>query len=285
MGSVDRGLDRVLHDDHARERRRSAEQRGAECERERGSEQCPSEHGGVLRVDSAPGSRAPASGDFSHMLGLVKAYAGALLAAVSVALLVSGVSPRDRTTWWLEVFPVLIAAPVLIATFARFPLTPLAYTLIALHALILILGGHYTYAQVPLGFWAQDWLGLARNHYDRLGHFAQGFVPAIVAREVLLRMSPLRPGRWLFFLVTATCLFIHAAGQRLLYPAPPRPSGDVALDAAAERIWLEGAGARTEAFFLASTAPVNESTATPLVLYAHGNGELIDYWLDQFEPL
>ncbi|TMA35113.1 MAG: DUF2238 domain-containing protein [Deltaproteobacteria bacterium] len=144
------------------------------------------------------------------MLGLVKAYAGALLAAVSVALLVSGVSPRDRTTWWLEVFPVLIAAPVLIATFARFPLTPLAYTLIALHALILILGGHYTYAQVPLGFWAQDWLGLARNHYDRLGHFAQGFVPAIVAREVLLRTSPLRPGRWLFFLVTATCLAISA---------------------------------------------------------------------------
>ncbi len=144
------------------------------------------------------------------MLGLVKAYAGALLAAVSVALLVSGVSPRDRTTWWLEVFPVLIAAPVLIATFARFPLTPLAYTLIALHALILILGGHYTYAQVPLGFWAQDWLGLTRNHYDRLGHFAQGFVPAIVAREVLLRTSPLRPGRWLFFLVTATCLAISA---------------------------------------------------------------------------
>jgi len=144
------------------------------------------------------------------MLGLVKAYAGALLAAVSVALLVSGVSPRDRTTWWLEVFPVLIAAPVLIATFARFPLTPLAYTLIALHALILILGGHYTYAQVPLGFWAQDWLGLARNHYDRLGHFAQGFVPAIVAREVLLRTSPLRRGRWLFFLVTATCLAISA---------------------------------------------------------------------------
>ena len=144
------------------------------------------------------------------MLGLVKAYAGALLAAVSVALLVSGVSPRDRTTWWLEVFPVLIAAPVLIATFARFPLTRLAYTLIALHALILILGGHYTYAQVPLGFWAQDWLGLARNHYDRLGHFAQGYVPAIVAREVLLRTSPLRPGRWLFFLVTATCLAISA---------------------------------------------------------------------------
>ena len=144
------------------------------------------------------------------MLGLVKAYAGALLAAVSVALLVSGISPRDSTTWWLEVFPVLIAAPVLIATFARFPLTPLAYTLIALHALILILGGHYTYAQVPLGFWAQDWLGLARNHYDRLGHFLQGFVPALLAREILLRKTPLRAGGWLFTLVTAVALAISA---------------------------------------------------------------------------
>ena len=84
------------------------------------------------------------------------------------------------------------------------------YTLLAVHALILILGGHYTYAQVPLGFWVQDWLGFARNHYDRLGHFAQGFVPAILVREILLRTSPLRRGRWLFFLVTATCLAISA---------------------------------------------------------------------------
>jgi uncharacterized membrane protein YjdF len=105
---------------------------------------------------------------------------------------------------------VLLGAPILFATAARFPLTPLVYTLIAVHALILILGGHYTYAEVPLGFWVRDALGLARNHYDRLGHFAQGFVPAIVVREVLLRTSPLRRGRWLFFLVTATCLAISA---------------------------------------------------------------------------
>jgi putative membrane protein len=140
----------------------------------------------------------------------VTRYLQLLAAAVGVALVVSGIAPHDRTTWWLEVFPVLVAAPILFATRARFPLTPLAYTLIALHALVLCVGGHYTYAQVPLGFWVQDWLGLARNHYDRLGHFAQGFVPAIVAREVLLRTSPLRPGRWLFFLVTATCLAISA---------------------------------------------------------------------------
>jgi putative membrane protein len=140
----------------------------------------------------------------------VKIYLLVLCAGVGAALIVSGIAPRDRTTWWLEVSPVLLAAPILVATAARFPLTPLACTLIAVHALILCLGGHYTYAEVPLGFWARDALGLARNHYDRLGHFAQGFVPAIVVREVLLRTSPLRRGRWLFFLVTATCLAISA---------------------------------------------------------------------------
>jgi putative membrane protein len=100
--------------------------------------------------------------------------------------------------------------PILLATRRRFPLTPLAYRLIFVHALILMLGGHYTYAEVPLGYWVKDALSLARNHYDRLGHFAQGFVPAILAREILLRRTPLRPGRWLFFLVTCVCLAISA---------------------------------------------------------------------------
>jgi putative membrane protein len=140
----------------------------------------------------------------------VKGYLQVLLVLVGAALVASGIAPRDRTTWWLEVFPVLLGAPILIATAARFPLTPLLYTLLAIHALILILGSHYTYAEVPLGFWARDAFGFERNHYDRLGHFAQGFVPAILAREILLRTSPLRRGRWLFFLVTATCLAISA---------------------------------------------------------------------------
>ena len=140
----------------------------------------------------------------------MKGYLAMLCAVVGAALIVSGIAPRDRTTWWLEVFPVLLGAPILLATAARFPLTPLVYTLLAIHALILILGGHYTYAEVPLGFWVRDALGLARNHYDRVGHFAQGFIPAILAREILLRTSPLRRGRWLFFLVTATCLAISA---------------------------------------------------------------------------
>jgi putative membrane protein len=133
-----------------------------------------------------------------------------LLALLAVALVLSGVQPRDRFTWFLEVAPVLVGVPILIATYRRFPLTPLAYRLLFFHALILIVGGHYTYAEVPLGFWMKEAFGFARNHYDRIGHFAQGFVPAIVAREVLRRKVGLRPGGWLFFLVTCVCLAISA---------------------------------------------------------------------------
>jgi putative membrane protein len=139
-----------------------------------------------------------------------------LLALTGVALVASGIRPYDRATWWLEVAPVLIGAPILIATWRRFPLTPLVYRLLFAHALILILGGHYTYARVPLGFWAQELFGFARNHYDRVGHFAQGFVPALVAREILIRTSPLAQSpRWLFFLVCCTCLAISASYEFL----------------------------------------------------------------------
>lgn len=134
----------------------------------------------------------------------------ALMLVVAMALVVSGIRPYDRTTWILEVFPVLLAAPVLVATGRRFPLTRLLYWLIAVHALILILGGAYSYARVPLGFWVRDALGLARNHYDRLGHFAQGFVPALVARELLLRKTPLTRGGWLAVIVSAIALAISA---------------------------------------------------------------------------
>jgi len=130
---------------------------------------------------------------------------------VGLALLAwSGLRPHDYFTWLLETAPIFIGVPILVATRRRFPLTPLAYRLILVHATILMLGGHYTYAEVPLGNWVKDALGLARNHYDRLGHFAQGFVPAILAREILLRKTPLRSGRWLFFLVTCVCLAISA---------------------------------------------------------------------------
>lgn len=129
---------------------------------------------------------------------------------LGVAVVVSGIAPRDRATWWMEVAPVLLVLPLLWWTRDRFPLTPLLTLLIAIHGVILCYGAHYTYAEVPLGHWVRDTLGLSRNHYDRLGHFAQGFVPAIAVREVLLRCTPLQRGGWLFFLVTAVCLAISA---------------------------------------------------------------------------
>jgi putative membrane protein len=133
-----------------------------------------------------------------------------LLLVVALALVASGLHPHDRLTWFLEVLPVLIAAPLLIATHRSFPLTPLAYGLIAIHSLVLILGGHYTYARVPLGFWMQDWFDFTRNHYDRIGHLMQGFGPAIIIRELLVRTSPLAPGKWLFTIVLFTVLGISA---------------------------------------------------------------------------
>jgi putative membrane protein len=137
-------------------------------------------------------------------------YLLALLAIVALVVVWSGIGPHDRITWWLEVFPIFIGAALLLATWRRFPLTTLLYTLIAIHAVILAVGGHYTYARVPVGFWVQDLFGFARNHYDRLGHLAQGFVPAILAREILLRTSPLRRGKWLFVIVVALCLAFSA---------------------------------------------------------------------------
>jgi putative membrane protein len=135
----------------------------------------------------------------------------AILLVVAIILLAaSRVGAAEPGAWIMEVAPIFIAAPILVVTARRFPLTPLVYRLLFLHALILMVGGHYTYAKVPLGFWVQDALGLARNHYDRLGHIAQGFVPAMLAREVLLRRSPLARGKWLTFLVLCICLALSA---------------------------------------------------------------------------
>jgi putative membrane protein len=134
----------------------------------------------------------------------------ALLAIVLLGLLWSGIGPHDRLTWLLEVLPVLVAVPLLAMTAGSFPLTPLVYVLVAVHALILMYGGHYTYALTPVGAWMQDTFAFSRNHYDRIGHLMQGFGPAIVARELLLRTSPLRPGKWLFAIVCLSILGISA---------------------------------------------------------------------------
>ena len=138
-------------------------------------------------------------------------YPLGLLIVVLVFWVWSGIAPQDtRLTWVLETFPCMIALPVLLATYKRFPLTRLVYTLIAVHAMILMLGGHYSYAKVPLGFWMEDWFGWTRNDYDKIGHFMQGFGPAIYMREVLLRTSPLHRGKWLGFMAITIPLAFSA---------------------------------------------------------------------------
>ncbi len=137
------------------------------------------------------------------------------LIAASIALIallaLSGVSPHDRVTWMLEVFPVVIALPVLWATFRRFPLTTLLYICIFVHAVVLITGGAYTYARVPLGFQIAELFDLTRNPYDKIGHFFQGFVPVLVAREILIRGDYARRGKMLVFIVISIVLAISAA--------------------------------------------------------------------------
>ncbi len=118
----------------------------------------------------------------------------------------SAINPFDRATWWLEVAPVLIAYPLLFATYKKFRLTDLLYGLIFIHAVILMVGGHYTYAHVPF----MEFLGEGRNNYDKIGHFAQGFIPAIVIRELLIRTSPLKAGKWMAAIIVFACLGVSA---------------------------------------------------------------------------
>ena len=132
------------------------------------------------------------------------------LALTILVLLWSGLAPKDRGTWFMEVAPVFIALPLVALTWRRFPLTTLLTVVITLHAVVLMVGGKYTYAEMPLFNWLRDEFHLSRNHYDRVGHFMQGFAPALVARELLLRTSPLRPGKWLAVVVVLSCLGISA---------------------------------------------------------------------------
>lgn len=134
-------------------------------------------------------------------------------------LIISGIRPFDRGTWVMEVLPVLIIVPLLIYTYKTFPLTNLLYSLIFLHAIVLIVGGAYTYARVPFGFEIAEWLGMDRNPYDKIGHFMQGFVPAIAAREILLRNQILTQGKMLTFIVICIVLAISASYELIEWAA------------------------------------------------------------------
>jgi putative membrane protein len=140
----------------------------------------------------------------------VNRWSTAWLALFATVLLWSAIGPYDRLTWWLEVVPALFALALLVATRRRFPLTPLVYTLILVHSIILMVGGHYTYAEVPLGDWVAGLMGTERNNYDKLGHLAQGFVPAMVARELLIRLQVIARRGWLGPVVVAFCLAFSA---------------------------------------------------------------------------
>jgi putative membrane protein len=139
-----------------------------------------------------------------------KKYYSVLLSSLAVVFLWSMINPHDHFTWFLEVFPVILGLFLLFTTYRKFPFTRIAYFMMFLHAIILMVGGHYTYAEVPLFNEIRDLLGTDRNHYDRVGHFAQGFFPAVIAREILLRLSPLKEGKWLFFIVVSICLAFSA---------------------------------------------------------------------------
>ena len=132
------------------------------------------------------------------------------LAVYFIVLIWSGINPKDYFTWFLEVFPALIGLVVMAATYKRFRLTPLTYFLILVHSVILMVGGHYTYAEVPLFDWIRDIFNLERNNYDKVGHLAQGFIPAIIAREILLRLQVFARKGWLPFMVICICLAISA---------------------------------------------------------------------------
>ena len=148
-----------------------------------------------------PGIAATNSSTLPHR------YFGVVLSVIVVATLVwSAVHPFDWLTWWMEVSWVLVGFPIVAWLALRHGITRILLVLLSMHAVILVIGGHYTYEKVPAGLWVQEWFDLARNDYDRLGHFVQGFVPALIARELLRRTSPLQPGRWIAVLCIATAL-------------------------------------------------------------------------------
>jgi len=178
----------------------------------------------------------PRPDTFESMIGIAamnsaftrRSFGPLLATTVCVALAWSAFHPIDWLTWWLEVWWVMIGLPVIAWVNHRYGITRLLLVLLTVHAVILVIGGHYTYERVPLGLWVQEWFGLARNNYDRLGHFIQGFVPALIARELLRRTSPLQPSRWLAILCVAMALAFSAIFEMIEW------GSSVALGASAD---------------------------------------------------
>ena len=155
----------------------------------------------------------------NHSAPTVSRTALACLAATLIVLIWSGIGPKERGTWLMEVLPVLIALPLVLMTWKRFPLTTLLTVVITLHAIVLMVGGKYTYAEMPLFNWLRDEFHLSRNHYDRLGHFMQGFAPALVIRELLLRTSTLKSGKWMATIIIFSCLGVSAIYELIEWAA------------------------------------------------------------------
>lgn len=154
----------------------------------------------------------------------------ALLLTFALALLASGIAPYDRVTWWAETLPASVGALLLALTYRRMRLSTVSYVVVWIFALILVMGGHYTYARVPVGDWVKEALGLARNHYDRAGHLLQGVVPALLARELLLRTSGLRRGGWLFTCCVSVALAVSAVYELVEWAFAVLYGGEQALD-------------------------------------------------------
>jgi putative membrane protein len=152
----------------------------------------------------------------THKSEIPRSHLG-LIVLFWVAFVLSAIRPHDYFTWFLEVFPAVIGFIALVATYRRFQFTTIVYFFVCLHCIVLFVGGHWTYALVPLGDWMKPLLHTARNDYDRIGHFMQGFVPALIARELITRFGVLRKKKWLFFLVTCICLAISAAYELFEY--------------------------------------------------------------------
>ncbi|WP_085316301.1 DUF2238 domain-containing protein [Derxia lacustris] len=161
--------------------------------------------------------------------------AAAALTSLLVVLLASAIGCHDLATWWMETLPVMLALPALALSQRRFPLTPLLFWLVVAHCLVLIVGGHYTYAEVPAGLWLRDALGLARNHYDRLGHFMQGLVPALLAREILRRVQRMPAGAMLTALCVSVALAVSA-----IYEIIEMIAGRVSAEGAAAFLGTQG---------------------------------------------